>query len=188
MTEFVARTCTEVVDGDPTAGMQNRGRPLEEFRTTDSYVLLGAPGSGKTQTFRDEAESQADCYVTARDFRTFDNRPEWHGKTLYIDGLDETRVGAADGRTPFDDIRAKLDRLGKPRFRLSCREADWFGANDRDRLTTVSRDRKVTVLRLDPLSADDIREICAPTSVWQTRTDSSLPPTNGELAHCSQIP
>ena len=159
MTNFVARTCTEVVEGDSRAGSEIRSRPLEEFRATDAYVLLGAPGAGKTEAFQHEAESQAGCYVTARDFRTFDNRPEWHGTTLYIDGLDETRVGSADGRTPFDDIRAKLDRLGRPRFRLSCREADWFGANDSDRLKTVSRDCRVTVLRLDPLSADDIREI-----------------------------
>ncbi len=159
MTEFVARTCTEVFEGDSHAGPENSSRPLEEFRATDAYVLLGAPGAGKSEAFEHEAESQAGCYVTARDFRTFDDRPEWRGTTLYIDGLDETRVGSSDGCTPFDDIHAKLDRLGRPRFRLSCREADWFGLNDRDRLKAVSRDGKVTVLRLDPLSADDICEI-----------------------------
>ena len=159
MTNFVARTCTEVVEGELRGGPENRSLSLEKFRGTDTYVLLGAPGAGKTTAFQREVESQAGCYVTARDFRTFDDRPEWHGTTLYIDGLDETRVGSADGRTPFDEIRAKLDRLGRPRLRLSCREADWFGDNDRDNLKAVSRDGRVAVLRLDPLSVDDIREI-----------------------------
>ena len=33
-------------------------------------------------------------------------------------------------------------RLGKPRFRLSCREADWLGENDRKHLESVSPDSK----------------------------------------------
>ena len=101
------------------------------------------------------------CLVTARDFLTFDpqSHPEWHDKTLFIDGLDETRVGANDARTPFDQIRRRLDALGKPRFRLSCREADWLGANDQKRLESVSPDSKVTVLRLNPLTNSDIADI-----------------------------
>ena len=159
MTGFVARTCTELVEGNSPAGPEPRSLPLAQFRDTDAYVLLGSPGSGKTEAFKHEARNDAGCYVTARDFRTFDDRPEWRDTTLYIDGLDETRAGSADGRAPFDDIRAKIDRLGKPRFRLSCREADWFGANDRDHLKAVSRDGKVAVLRIDPLTDDDIRRI-----------------------------
>ena len=156
MIEFVARTCTELVERD---GPERRSLPLEQFRETGTYVLLGSPGSGKTEAFKHEARNHAGCYVTARDFKTFDDRPEWHDTTLYIDGLDETRAGSADGRAPFDDIRAKIDRLGRPRFRLSCREADWFGANDRNHLKAVSRDGKVAVLRIDSLSDDGIREI-----------------------------
>ena len=159
MTVFVARTCTQLLEENSPIGPEDRSWPLEHFRQTDAYVLLGPPGSGKTEAFRHEARNNAGCYVTARDFRTFDDRPEWRGTILYIDGLDEARAGSADGRAPFDHIRAKLDRLGKPRFRLSCREADWFGANDRDHLKAVSRDGKVAVLRLDPLTDDDVRDI-----------------------------
>ncbi|MCY4591643.1 MAG: hypothetical protein OXE86_13980, partial [Alphaproteobacteria bacterium] len=121
-------------------------------------MLLGPPGSGKTTIFKHLAKRQGGRRVTARDFLTFDDRPEWHDTTLFIDGLDETRTGATDGRTPLDGIRAKLDRMGRPRFRLSCREADWFGANDRDHLKQVSPSGAVKVLRLDPLSAQDIRQ------------------------------
>lgn len=132
--------------------------PLQDFREADAYVLLGPPGSGKTEAFRHEAKCQGGHYVSARNFLTLADRAEWRQATLFIDGLDEARAGAVDGRTPFDAIRAKLDRLGKPRFRLSCREADWLGANDREHLKVVSRDGGVTVLRLDPLSDDQIRQ------------------------------
>ena len=159
MTVFIARTCTQLAERESPIGPEDRSLPLEHFRETDAYVLLGSPGSGKTEAFKHEARNNAGCYVTARDFRTFDDRPEWHDTTLYIDGLDETQAGSTDGRAPFDNIRAKIDRLGRPRFRLSCREADWFGANDRDHLKAVSRDGKVTVLRIDPLTDDNVREI-----------------------------
>ena len=159
MTDFVARTCTEIRERDPRDGSENPSLSLESFREADAYVLLGAPGAGKTRAFEREAKCTGGCYVTARDFVTLGGKPEWRDTALYVDGLDETRAGSTDGRTPLDNIRAKLDRLGRPRFRLSCREADWFGASDRDRLKTVSHDGKVTVLRLDPLSECDIREI-----------------------------
>ena len=182
MNHFVPRTCTEIgEDGAPIeaagpsdesidwfkllneddslAASDRSSRHLEDFRESDAYVLLGAPGAGKTVAFKREAEYGGSHYVTARDFATLDDRPEWHDTTLFIDGLDEMRAGAADGRTPFDAIRAKLDRLGRPRFRLSCREADWFGANDREHLKSVSIGGEVKVLRLDPLSKDSIREL-----------------------------
>ena len=159
MTYLVPRTCAVIGEDDFRGGTENASRPLEFFRETDAYVLLGAPGAGKTEAFKLEAEHSGGYYVTARDFITFDDKPEWRGTTLFIDGLDEARAGSSDGRTPFDRIRAKLDRLGRPTFRLSCREADWFGPIDRDCLQTVSRDGKVTDLRLDPISENDIREI-----------------------------
>ena len=163
LTYFAPRTCTEIgEDGSPVGGerpSEHHSRPLDKFRESHAYVLLGGPGAGKTAAFRREAERTGGRYVTAREFTTFDDKPEWHDVTLFIDGLDEVRAGSPDGRTPFDGIRAKLDRLGRPRFRLSCREADWFGANDRNHLKAVSKDGAVKVLRLDPLSEDSIREI-----------------------------
>ena len=166
MTYFAPRTCTEIgkndEDGSPSGREQpseHPSRPLEDFRESHAYVLLGGPGAGKTAAFRREAERTGGRYVTARDFTTFDDKPEWHEGTLFLDGLDEVRAGSSDGRAPFNEIRAKLDKLGRPRFRLSCREAGWFGANDHNHLKAVSKDGAVKVLRLDPLSEDSIREI-----------------------------
>ena len=158
---FVPRTCTEIREEDSRHPSEGSSRALEDFREKDAYVLLGAPGAGKTTSFKQEAaECPGGHYVTARDFTTLaDNRQKWRDGTLFVDGLDETRAGSTDGRTPLDNIRTKLNGLERPRFRLSCREADWFGANDKDHLKAVSRDGNITVLRLDPLSDDDIREI-----------------------------
>ena len=155
---IVSRTCTEVVEANQTS--QGEAKPLSDYESAGAYVLLGAPGAGKTTEFQKEARRAGARFVTARDFTTFDD-PEWHGHTLFIDALDEMRVGSADGRTPLDSIRRKLQQLGTPRFRLSCREADWFDASDRTHLAVVSRDQKVRVLRLNPLSASQVHELLA---------------------------
>ena len=156
MSKFVDRTYTEVTE-ETDGASQAQSKPLSAFRDCGAYVLLGAPGAGKTASFKHEADEN--IYCDARDFVALD-RDRWSNvETLFIDGLDEMRAGSTDGRTPLDAIRGRLDRLCRPRFRLSCREADWFGAADRTRLESVSPDGAVKVLRLDPLSEDNIREI-----------------------------
>ena len=153
----IDRTCTEVQADDSVQSM-----PLSLLQDRSAYVLLGAPGAGKTEALRLQASEDANGqFVTARDFLTFDDQrqPEWHDRTLYIDALDEVRAGANDERTALDAIRAKLDALGCPKFRLSCREADWFGANDRHALGAVAQDGEVGVFRLDPLSDEDIKAV-----------------------------
>ncbi len=157
--KFIARrTCTVVNDDEAERVSEPFNTPLESFTDTPAYVLIGEPGAGKTTVFKSEAEKQGSVYVTVRRFLKYDEQ-QWRGKTLYLDGLDESRVGTVDGRTPLDRICANLDQLGRPTFRLSCRWADWFGANDKEHLKDVSSNGTVTVIRLDPLSKDDIREI-----------------------------
>ena len=152
---IVSRTCSELTEKNDA---QPSEKPLAEYESTAAYVLLGAPGAGKTVAFREESQREGACYVTAWDFLTFD-KPEWQGRTLFIDGLDEARAGSADRRAPLHRIRAKLYALERPRFRLSCREADWLGASDRTHLAKVSNDSEVRVLRLNPLSRDQAREL-----------------------------
>ena len=160
MNHYVSRTCTEIGEKVRPGEPGNGSRLLQDFRELDTYVLLGAPGAGKSTAFKREAAACPDGhYVTARDLVSLSDSPERHDATLFIDGLDEVRAGSRDGRTPLDQIRNKLNSLGCPRFRLSCRDVDWFGANDRTHLEKVSRNGRVKALRLDPLSEDDIRAI-----------------------------
>ncbi|MCY4586272.1 MAG: hypothetical protein OXB98_09575 [Bryobacterales bacterium] len=163
MNLIVPRTCTEIVPRDGDQNQESGLRSLKEFRSAAACVLLGDPGSGKTEAFKAESKALGEraLKITARDFLTLnlDRRPEWRNKTLFIDGLDEIRAGAPDARTPFDQVRRRLDKLGRPRFRLSCRAADWLEDNDRRHLESVSQDSKVTVLRLDPLTDSDVIRI-----------------------------
>ena len=99
MLHQVPRTCTFNPDG-PTP----ESREIGFFRERYAYVLLGDPGAGKTTLFEREASESGGLYLSARDFLTF-NKEEWQGKTLFIDGLDETRAGKEDARTPLDAIR-----------------------------------------------------------------------------------
>ena len=154
------RTCT-AVDESERERAARKPTALTDHAGAAAYVLIAEPGAGKTTAFKSEAAGVGAAYVTVRDFRTFDDDPEWHGVTLFLDGLDESRAGTEDGRTPLDEVRRKLDGLGRPRFRLSCRWADWLAANDKEGLEKVSPDGTVVVVRLDPLSERDIKDILA---------------------------
>ena len=154
------RTCTVISASQSAKPSGATSVPLAEFAPSIAYVLIGEPGAGKTTAFRVEADARSGLYVTVRDFLTYGDKPEWRGTTLYLDGLDEVRAGAVDGRPLLDQILAKLDRMECPPFRLSCRWADWLGAYDRERLGQVSGG-KLTILQLDPLPIQDIKRILA---------------------------
>ena len=163
MNKIVPRTFTEIPPPGSERGCEGLAKSLEEFRSVGAYVLLGGPGSGKTTAFDTERRLLGDaaCFITARDFLALDldSHPEWRGKTLFIDGLDEIRASAYDARTPLDEIRNRIDKLGRPRFRISCRSADWLGENDLKHLARVSEDSAVTLLLLDPLTDSDVVSI-----------------------------
>lgn len=161
----VERTCTEILPTGASRTREEDSQPLSAYRATPAYVLLGDPGSGKTTEFEQECETlgAAAEYVRARKFvkLDLDSHSEWRDKILFIDGLDEMRAGATDARIPLDEIRNRLELLGKPRFRISCREADWLGPNDRRSLEEVYPDPAITVLLLDELNERAIRDLLA---------------------------
>ena len=160
MTAYVERTCAEIVGG-------RKGKPalLKDYRESDAYVLLGEPGSGKTRSFQEEArQTEAGLYVAAHDFVELHRLDEWRGKTLFIDALDELRADSPSPE-PLGRIRSRLDELGRPRFRLSCRDADWYSSMDRDDLARVSKNSQITTLKMDPLSDDQVREFLATLKV-----------------------
>jgi len=131
---------------------------LSDFRHTPAWVLLGEPGAGKSEALRQEAQDVGGEYVTVSEFvGTTPPLAEWHGKTLFIDALDEAR--AAGSESLILHIRQRLRQLGKPAFRLSCRAADWHGSTDKTELQSISPDNQLTVLQLCPLSDADIQQI-----------------------------
>ena len=153
---IVPRTVT-VVDGE-----RSRSAPLKDFRAERAYVLLGDPGAGKTRAFDTEcAERLNGKVVTARRFirRGLDRVSEWEGKTLFIDGLDEVRAGSGDPRRPLDQILQRLERLGSPSLRLSCRAADWLGRNDLQEIVSGAGYEDLRVFHLEPLTGTDIPRI-----------------------------
>lgn len=154
---FIPRRATLQNDRDGSS----ETRLLADWAHLDAYVLLAEPGAGKSWAFQQEALSDAvgsKLLKKARDFVTLSPRPDWHGKTLFIDGLDEMRVSAGQ-KDGFDGVRRRLDELDRPRFRLSCREADWLGAIDAQALCAVAPGGEVAVLRLEPLQRADIEDL-----------------------------
>lgn len=157
----ISRTVTLLEpQNDPRFG--KAGLSLRDFDSDHGYVLLGEPGMGKSTEF----ESAIDGFdgrhcISARRFirANFDRHPEWRTKTIFIDGLDEMRVGGGDPRAVLDKIIYGMETLGIPKFRLSCRSANWLGAGDRNELNSLLGPDKIPVLQLDPLNYEDIREI-----------------------------
>ncbi len=136
-------------------------RLLAQWRDVDVYVLLGDPGAGKSESLRAEAIAGDGVYISARDFIALGIETADIGKALFIDGLDEMRAGGVNGHVPMDALRARLKELGRPRFRLSCREHDWRAQTDLAALSMVAPDGVVQELHLEPLSREEQREILA---------------------------
>ncbi|MGO4813795.1 NACHT domain-containing NTPase [Cupriavidus sp. 2MCAB6] len=144
-------------------------------------MLLGEPGSGKSTAFLREAEGADDChFVTARNLIAVGPPDGWAGGTLFIDALDEGQVSSGSFLAAFDAIRKKLVELGRPRFRLSCREAEWFseGASE---LKFVSPNNEVVELYLEPLSDAKVRQL---VESW---VPSRLPEADEFLAKSEQL-
>ena len=148
---------------EPDAASTAETSWLADYRDAPAYVLLGEPGSGKTTAFEMECEADPEGSerVSARDFVELDltSHPEWRGKTLFIDGLDEIRTASSNWRRPLDSIRKRLDALDHPRFRLSCRAGEWLGEDDTAALGRLGSYHDLVVLRLDPLDEDEVRAL-----------------------------
>lgn len=152
---FVERSATfKGDDGSISA------RALSGWRHLGSYVLLGEPGAGKSTAFEQEAKALGPRaqYVTARSLLTLGPPDGWTDEILFIDALDERRGDSSAFLSSLDELRQKLKQLGQPRFRLSCREVDWY-VNGVAELAEVAPGGKVTALWLDALTPEDVESL-----------------------------
>ena len=117
---------------------------------------------GKSTAFELEA-NRVDALrpIPARRFvsRSLESHPKWREGPLFIDGLDEVRAGGGDPKTAVDRIVARLEALGAPRFRISCRAGSWLGPRDLKEFRSLVDDDNIPVLQLDPITLEDVRQI-----------------------------
>ena len=139
------------VRDDGTGKGREADGTFAEFENEDAIILLGDPGMGKTTLFRDAAKAN---YTTVRKF-LIDPHPAAVVEALFLDALDEYRT-IASGQDASSEVAKALCSLKKPKFRLSCRAADWFGSTDQEVLRVASASGRVVVLELCPLSRDEI--------------------------------
>ncbi len=160
---MISRFCMRINQAEGGAA---EALPIEDFRDVGAYVLLGEPGMGKSTVFECEANQTGAMYHRkVSDFLTPEPNAQWKEKTHYIDGLDETRSEPGGGVEYLYKIRKRLEALGRPKFRLACREADWYGSEDRLDLGKHSADQKLEVLRLQPLGKAEQKALLKEFSV-----------------------
>ncbi|MDD5334264.1 MAG: hypothetical protein PHS32_11020 [Rhodoferax sp.] len=126
-------------------------RPLSHYRDVPAWVLLADPGAGKSDVFNTLSLVEGGTCVSAREFVGGGLPVDWQ-QPLFIDGLDEITAGSSQGASLFDQIRQKLRQLDTPKFRISCREADWRGNADGEALQRLVGSGKFVELHLAPLT------------------------------------
>lgn len=142
---------------------------LTQFKDVQAWVLIADPGSGKSDAFQTLAKAEGGHYITARNFAELGVPTQW-SQPVFIDGLDEITGGNATGLTPLGRIRAKLQELRTPRFRLSCREADWRGNTDGDALRYLVGEDNFLELHLAPLDTAQIQTL---VMHWQQSSEAN---------------
>ncbi len=112
-------------------------------------------GVGQKHDVQNETQRvQAPSPITARRFisRGLQSHPDWHGGgPLFIDELDEVRVGDLDPRVPLDWILARIEALGTPPFRLSCGSRSWLEPGDHQEPCSLAGAADLAALTLDAL-------------------------------------
>ena len=141
-------------------GSLSNPEPIGFYREVPAWVLMADPGAGKTDVFETLANTEGGHYTTARDFVDLEWSADKTG-TLFIDGLDEVTAGSEPGTAVLGKIRSKLQQLGTPKFRISCREADWRGSADSAALQRLVGDKLFQELHLTSLNQEQMASLVA---------------------------
>lgn len=134
-------------------------RPFSDFNNESSIVLLGDPGAGKTHLFKYYAEICGGRYLTARDFLIVLPDSINNIEYLFVDALDEKRIGRGIDST-IDQIASRLAEVAPKRIRLACRAADWLGDYDLSALRAVlPPNDEIKILALEHLSFEEQQDL-----------------------------
>jgi hypothetical protein len=144
-------------------------KPMGYYSDLHAWVLMADPGAGKSEVFGTLSQAEGGTYVRARDFVELELPHNWTAP-LFIDGLDEMTAGNAAGSTALGQIRTKLDKLGTPKFRISCREADWRGSTDSAALQRLVAQGSFSELHLKPLTHQQSASLIAH---WQQSDEAT---------------
>ncbi len=168
MCEIAERSVT-LVNPINDVSTNDRNLTLSDFRSAHSYVLLGEPGMGKSTEFYVEAQRIGTTKpISAQQFINQGVEKFLRGP-LFIDALDEARVGSGGLRSVIGKIIARIADLGNPKFRLSCRLLDWYRIGAQKALRLLSDYEESPIMKLNPLSHEDIRTIVSAHEVDPVR-------------------
>ncbi len=141
-------------------GTLSEPEAIGNFRDIQAWVLIADPGAGKSDSFQMLSEAEGGQFISAINFMELGLPAGWH-EPIFIDGLDEISAGSVAGAAVLGQIRGKLQQLGTPRFRISCREADWRGNTDSAALQYLVGQEHFLELHLAPLEKAQIRALIA---------------------------
>jgi hypothetical protein len=142
----------------PDDGAGN-AKSLTDYIDKRVVVILGGPGIGKTTELKQAKGRQADAIFSTVSQFLADPIESYQGKIIYLDALDEYRAELDQGKSIIDRIRGRLIALGCPKVRISCRGEEWQQGSDVKSLGDVAGGEPVYILKMQPLSEDDIRAI-----------------------------
>ncbi|REE67436.1 hypothetical protein [Pantoea ananatis] len=121
------RVTVEKVSGENLGINEGDTVPFSELEMIRNIIILGDPGSGKTELLRSRNKIHGGVFTKAANFL---NRPiKCEGGDFYIDALDERRT-STNKRAMVDEISGKLWEVQPDKFRLASRKQDWLGDVD----------------------------------------------------------